>query len=102
MSRSQALPRAPACGSLRWVAERPDSTIPDTIVAMHQAIARLRATLRREPERADPRSVDAIACSWDSMRRTYEEQAARGVPEAIRGLELIEQDRWPSSGRPRR
>jgi hypothetical protein len=43
----------------------------------------------------------AAACSWDVLRAVYEEQAARGVPEAIRGLALIEQDRWPSSGRPR-
>jgi hypothetical protein len=41
------------------------------------------------------------ACSWDAMRLTYEEQAARGIPEAIEGLELIEQGRWPTSGRRR-
>jgi hypothetical protein len=35
------------------------------------------------------------------MREVYRQQAERGDPEAIRGLELIEQDRWPSSGRPR-
>jgi hypothetical protein len=35
------------------------------------------------------------------MRATYEEQAARGVPEAVRGLELIEQECWPTTGRPR-
>ena len=40
-------------------------------------------------------------CSWDALREVYEEQAARGVPEAVRGLELIQQDRWPTSGRPR-
>ena len=35
------------------------------------------------------------------MRAVYEEQAARGIPEAIRGLARIEQGRWPTSGRPR-
>jgi len=68
---------------------------------MHTALTRLRALLRRStPPPADVRD-DAAACSWDAMRATYEEQAARGVPEAIAGLELIEQGRWPASGRPR-
>ena len=35
------------------------------------------------------------------MRKVYEEQAARGVPEAVRGLERIHEGRWPSSGRRR-
>jgi hypothetical protein len=35
------------------------------------------------------------------MRAVYQEQADRGDADAVRGLELIEQDRWPSSGRPR-
>jgi hypothetical protein len=38
--------------------------------------------------------------SLDAMRQVYEEQAARGIPEAIEGLALIEQGLWPSSGRP--
>jgi len=35
------------------------------------------------------------------MREVYQAQADRGVREAERGLRLIEQDRWPSSGQPR-
>jgi hypothetical protein len=35
------------------------------------------------------------------MRAVYEEQARRGDPEAIKGLQLIDQDCWPSSGQPR-
>lgn len=72
-----------------------------TIGGMPDLLARLRSTLRR-PRRREPSSCEtAAACSWEAMRETYEEQAARGIPEAIRGLELIEQGRWPSSGRPR-
>jgi len=33
------------------------------------------------------------------MAAVYRAQAARGDAEAIRGLELIEQGRWPGSGR---
>jgi hypothetical protein len=57
-------------------------------------------TLRREP--ISPARADGEACSWEAMAAVYREQAARGEPEAIRGLALIEQDRWPSSGRPRK
>jgi hypothetical protein len=64
---------------------------------MHQAIARSRAKLNREPDRDDPLCDDAVACSSDTMRRTYEVQWERGVPEAVRGLKMIEQGRWPSS-----
>lgn len=70
---------------------------------MHRSLARLRANLRMgratddQPGFTDP----ADACSWQAMRHVYEEQAARGVPDAVRGLALIEQGRWPSSGRPR-
>lgn len=68
---------------------------------MPDLLARLRIPRRRSRRRdASPCEANA-ACSWDAMRETYEEQAARGVPEAIRGLELIEQGRWPSSGRQR-
>jgi hypothetical protein len=69
---------------------------------MVDVYARLRAMLRRSPRTVDAGGESGAACSWDAMRATYEEQAARGVPEAVRGLELIEQDRWPSSGRPRK
>lgn len=40
-------------------------------------------------------------CSWDLLCQVYQEQADRGVPEAVRGLEYIEQGRWPTTGRPR-
>jgi hypothetical protein len=43
-----------------------------------------------------------VVCAWDAMRAVYEAQAARGVPEAIRGLERIREDRWPTSGTARR
>lgn len=69
---------------------------------MADVFARLRARLRRSTRTGDAGGESGDACSWDAMRATYEEQAARGVPEAVRGLELIEQDRWPSSGRPRK
>jgi len=75
-----------------------ESTNPDTILAMHQAIARSRVKLNREPDRDDLLCGDAVAYSWDTMRGTYEEQWARGAPEAARGLKMIEQGRWPSSG----
>jgi len=69
---------------------------------MHPALARLRSALRRGPRSVDEACDDeGTVCSWDAMRAVYEEQAARGEPEAIRGLELIERERWPSSGRPR-
>ncbi len=69
---------------------------------MHPALARLRSILRRDPRSVDEACDDeGSACSWDAMRVVYEEQAEQGVPEAVRGLELIEQDRWPSNGRPR-
>jgi len=66
---------------------------------MPDVLMRLRATFQRDPGAA---SVETgRACSWDAMKAIYEAQAQRGVPEALRGLELIEQDRWPTSGRPR-
>ena len=68
---------------------------------MHLALTRLRALLRSSNQSDADVRHDAAACSWDQMRVTYEEQAARGVPEAIHGLQLIEQGRWPTSGRPR-
>jgi hypothetical protein len=68
---------------------------------MHTALSRIRATLWRSRTPAEDGRVNGAACSWDAMRATYEEQAARGVPEAVRGLELIEEGRWPTSGRPR-
>ena len=75
---------------------------PDTISDMQRAIARLRSRLGRGPRQLVVGTEDgAEACAWEAMRATYQEQAARGVPEAVRGLELIEQDRWPASGQPR-
>jgi hypothetical protein len=68
---------------------------------MPDLFARLRSMLRRSRRREASSCETAAACSWDLMRETYEEPAARGVPEAIRGLKLIEQGRWPSSGRRR-
>jgi hypothetical protein len=68
---------------------------------MPDVLTRLRARLRRSPRSTAAACETSAACSWDVMRATYEEQAARGVPEAVHGLELIEQDRWPTSGRPR-
>ena len=68
---------------------------------MHTALSRIRAALRRSDMPVEDARVSGAACSWDEMRATYEEQAARGVPEAVRGLELIEEGRWPTSGRPR-
>ncbi len=73
-----------------------------TIPGMNLSMARFRTV--NTPRMAKPSvlPVDSEACSWDAMCRVYREQAARGVAEAVRGLELIEQDRWPSSGSPRR
>lgn len=68
---------------------------------MPDVLTRLRFRLRRSPGPTEAACETGAACSWEAMRATYEEQAARGVPEARRGLELIEQDRWPTSGRPR-
>ena len=44
-----------------------------------------------------------FAAAYDDLLGEYltARAAARGVPEAVRGLELIEQGRWPTSGRPR-
>jgi hypothetical protein len=68
---------------------------------MPDAASRLRALLHRPVRRAAVATGPAAVCSWEAMRAVYREQAERGDPGAIRGLELIEQDRWPSSGRPR-
>ena len=68
---------------------------------MHTALSRLRASLRRTGTAERDQRTVARACSWDVMRATYEEQAARGVPEAVRGLEMIEAGRWPTTGRQR-
>ena len=69
---------------------------------MHRFVARIRSAAVRRVTRRGP---DPLAlppnCSWEAMRQVYEEQAARGVPEAVKGLEYIEQDRWPTTGRPR-
>ncbi|MGD8485912.1 MAG: hypothetical protein PVG27_01240 [Chloroflexota bacterium] len=67
---------------------------------MPDVLARLRTRIRRAPREAAETRAGA-ACSWEAMRAVYEEQARRGVPEAKRGLERIEQGRWPTSGRPR-
>jgi hypothetical protein len=68
---------------------------------MHTALTRLRTLLRRPAATGAEDGDLGAACSWDMLRATYEEQAARGIPEAVRGLELIDQGRWPTSGRPR-
>ena len=69
---------------------------------MDMALGRVRAFLRT-PGTSRPalRQARKPACAWDVLRSTYEEQAARGIPQAIEGLERIEQGRWPSSGRRR-
>ncbi len=38
----------------------------------------------------------------DQLRAVYEEQAALGIPEAVRGLERMDRGRWPSDGSPRK
>lgn len=68
---------------------------------MHTALTRLRTLLRRQATTGAADGAVGAACSWDALRATYEEQAARGIPEAVRGLELIDQGRWPTSGRRR-
>lgn len=68
---------------------------------MPDLLAHLRSKLRRTPDRPDEACASGSACSWDALRTVYEEQAERGVPEAVAGLRLIEQDRWPTSGRSR-
>jgi hypothetical protein len=70
---------------------------------MLPCLERVQRMLRRRPPDAstDDPSVGQ-ACAWDAMRATYEEQAQRGVTQAIEGLERIRQDRWPTSGRVRR
>jgi hypothetical protein len=68
---------------------------------MDTALRRLRAFLRT-PGRSRPAVRQAEdACAWDVLRATYQEQASRGIPQAIEGLQRIEQGRWPSSGRRR-
>jgi hypothetical protein len=89
--------RRPVLGGRRTV-----QGYPDTIHLMHRVIARLGSALGRDSEPLEGTSeAEARACSWEAMRAVYQEQAARGEPEAIRGLERIEQGRWPTSGRPR-
>jgi hypothetical protein len=68
---------------------------------VHGLIARIRGALERATGRAARNDGAGEACAWDALHATYREQAARGVPEAIAGLERIEQGRWPSSGRRR-
>jgi hypothetical protein len=68
---------------------------------MHRTLTRLRARFRRPTSPPAQGTAQGAACSWDELRATYEEQAARGISEAIEGLERIEQGRWPTSGRPR-
>jgi hypothetical protein len=68
---------------------------------MPDPVSRLRALLRRPVPRPAATGRSDAACSWEALRAVYREQAGRGDPEAVRGLELMEQDRWPSSGRPR-
>jgi|GEM_PF-6838023 len=87
---------------MRAGSHQPGAGNLDTIVTMNRIIARLRPLFDRGRRGTGaPCEEDADACSWDRMRAVCEEQAARGDPEAVRGLDLIEQDRWPSSGRPR-
>ena len=50
----------------------------------------------REVDAAEARALG----SMEAMRRVYEMQAARGIPEAVKGLAMLDQGRWPSSGRP--
>lgn len=61
---------------------------------------RLRSLVRRTRGPAPPRATDE-GCAWDAMRAAFEAQARRGDPAAIRGLALIDEGRWPSSGQPR-
>ena len=68
--------------------------MPDPLIYVRMLLARLS----RRPRSS---SVPGDACSWEAMRAVYQEQADRGDADAVRGLELIDQDRWPSSGRPR-
>jgi hypothetical protein len=68
---------------------------------MEMAFGRLRALLRNPGRSRAAARQDETACSWSALRATYQEQAARGNPQAIEGLKLIEQGRWPSSGRRR-
>jgi hypothetical protein len=70
---------------------------------MHRIAARFRQSLgRRTRGGASTADRDVQdACSWETMREVYRQQAERGVPEAIEGLARIEQGRWPGSGRPR-
>lgn len=76
---------------------------PASIIAMHGIVARLRSLLARRSRSRVAMAVDVspAACSGDAMHEVHRGQAARSVPEAIDGLRLIEQGRWPSSGRPR-
>jgi hypothetical protein len=69
---------------------------------MHTAIERLRTAWRQRIGRRDPARAEDDHCAGDALCATYEEQAARGVPEAIHGLALIREGRWPGSGQPRR
>ena len=68
---------------------------------MPDLLLHLRSRLRRRTGSGGRTVEIGAACSWDRMRAVYEEQAARGVPEAVEGLEMIEQDRWPTNGQRR-
>lgn len=71
------------------------------MLRMLRSMARLRRSASGVRPRSVPLEEDAEVCSWRVMREVYAAQAARGIPEAIRGLERIDQGRWPTSGRPR-
>jgi hypothetical protein len=64
-----------------------------SVTRLPQRAIRLLGRERSEPARE--------ACTWDALRAVYEEQAARGVPEAIVGLERMNAGCWPSDGAPR-
>jgi hypothetical protein len=85
-------------GRIAYCARRPLDA-PASIVVVMEGIRDGVRTLFGRRSRAPQAGP---ACSWEAMRQVYIEQAARGIPEAIRGLELIEQGRWPRSGRPHR
>jgi len=72
------------------------SDVKDRISGLGAGLRRRMLRRPRQPER-----LASAECSWDTMREVYQAQADRGVREAERGLRLIEQDRWPSSGQPR-
>ena len=69
---------------------------------MVRTLTQLRTTAIRILGGGAAASPGYEACTWDQLRAVYEEQAARGVPEAVRGLERMDQGCWPSDGSPRK